>query len=383
MHLLVVEDDPVLQKLLYKGLTAEGHVVDLVHTGEDALERTGDGTHDAMVLDLTLPDIDGLEVTRRLRAAGTAIPILMLTGRDQLSDRLSGFAAGADDYLVKPFALRELQARLLAVTRRPGQKPENDRQAMAELRDAIEQDQLILHYQPKINIRTGQLESVEALVRWQHPERGLVPPAEFIPLAETTGLIRPLTIRVLNQALYQCRLWYQAGLTIPAAVNLSAQSLQKADLPDTVAALVRRWAVSSSWLTLEITESAIMTDTQAAVQILTRLHDMGVSISIDDFGTGYSSLGYLKRLPVNEIKIDRIFVAEMTANEDDSFIARAVVELGHHLRLHVVAEGVENQPTLEMLAAIDCDAAQGYYLSHPLPAGEMTSWLRDQPSRSA
>jgi EAL domain-containing protein (putative c-di-GMP-specific phosphodiesterase class I) len=220
-------------------------------------------------------------------------------------------------------------------------------------------------------------------VRWRHPERGLVPPDEFIALAETTGLIRPLTIWVLDEALAQCRAWRDAGLEIAVAVNLSPRTLQDRELVELVRTYLKRWQADPSWLELEITESAIMADADRALDTLLRLHDMGVRLSIDDFGTGYSSLAYLKNLPVDEIKIDKSFILSMARNEDDAFIPQSVIDLGHNLGMQVVAEGVETERILERLAAMGCDQAQGYHLSRPLPPDEIERWLAGELAQTA
>jgi diguanylate cyclase (GGDEF)-like protein len=242
------------------------------------------------------------------------------------------------------------------------------------LRRAIADDELTLYYQPKVDCRSGAVAGVEALVRWQHPQQGLIPPDRFIPLAEQTGLIRPLTRWVLTSAIRQTRAWHDQGLMLSVAVNLSAHDLQDADLPRWVGELLERWNVSAEWLKLELTESALMSDPAQALEVLTALCDLGARIAIDDFGTGYSSLGYLKRLPAHEIKIDRSFVADMAAQERDQAIVRSTIDLGHNLGLAAVAEGVEDQQTLELLGGLGCDLAQGFYLSRPLPAASVAAW---------
>ena len=249
------------------------------------------------------------------------------------------------------------------------------------LRHAIAHGELILHYQPKAEVATGRVHRVEALVRWSHPEQGIIPPDQFIPLAEQTGLIAPLTRWVLDTALRQCRAWQGRGLHVGVAVNLSMRTLHDADLPETVACLLQRYAIAPGLLTLEVTESALMVDPTQAQSVLERLAQLGVKLSIDDFGTGYSSLGYLKQLPVHEIKIDKSFVIGMSANDKDTAIVRSVSDLSHNLGLAVVAEGVEDRATWDLLAALGCDMAQGYYLSRPLPAADLERWL-DGSSRS-
>jgi EAL domain-containing protein (putative c-di-GMP-specific phosphodiesterase class I) len=196
---------------------------------------------------------------------------------------------------------------------------------------------------------------------------------------EQTGLIKPLTLWVLGAVLQQCKVWHQAKVEISVAANLSARNLQDPQLPDQVAELLSTWGVASHWLELEITESIIMADPVRAMDILTRLGKMGVRLSIDDFGTGYSSLAYLKRLPVDEIKIDKSFVIDMAGDADDAVIVRSTIELAHNLGLEVVAEGVENQEIWDRLMALGCDAAQGYYMSRPMPGAEFNHWLRESP----
>ena len=254
---------------------------------------------------------------------------------------------------------------------------------LGELRRAIEQRQLLLHYQPKVDTHSGQILGVEALVRWQHPTHGLIPPGEFIPLAERTGLIEPLTHFVLDAALHQCRDWRQAGHELSVAVNLSARRLLDLDFPDEVAATLATWEIPARLLVVEITESTIMADPTHAMQILGRLNQMGVQLSIDDFGTGYSSMAYLKNLPVHELKIDRSFVGQMTTDSRDAVIVRSTVDLGRNLGLRVVAEGVEDQATWQALAALGCDAVQGYYISRPVPAEDLISWLEQQGAPAA
>jgi diguanylate cyclase len=249
---------------------------------------------------------------------------------------------------------------------------------LGELRRALDQRQLLLHYQPKVDAHSGQLLGVEALVRWQHPEHGLVPPNEFIPLAERTGLIGPLTHYVLDEALRQGRQWADAGHELTVAVNVSARRLLDLEFPDEVAALLEHHQVPAELLVIELTESTIMADPQHALDILTRLNTMGVQLSIDDFGTGYSSMAYLKHLPVHELKVDRSFVSQMLQSSSDAVIVHSTIDLGRNLGLRVVAEGVENALTLQQLDLLGCHAVQGYHISRPVPADDLTSWLEQQ-----
>ncbi|GAC1313991.1 MAG: hypothetical protein NVSMB2_02800 [Chloroflexota bacterium] len=246
---------------------------------------------------------------------------------------------------------------------------------VADLRRAIECDELVLHYQPQLQLTSGNVHCLEALVRWQHPDRGLVPPDQFITLAENTGLIRPLTTWVLDHALKQCREWREQGLEAAVAVNLSMRSLQDEQLPEKLSALLEKSHVPARLLRIEVTESSLMAEPDRVRGILERIRQMGVLIAIDDFGTGYSSLAYLKRLPVDELKIDKSFVQDIASDSEDAAIVRSTIALAHDLGLTVVAEGVENQATWNLLLALRCDSIQGFYLSRPLPAQRVQAWL--------
>jgi diguanylate cyclase (GGDEF)-like protein len=246
---------------------------------------------------------------------------------------------------------------------------------ISQVRPGIENGEFVLHYQPKVRLADGRATGVEALVRWQHPERGLIQPDGFIPLVEQTVLLRPLTYHVLEQAMQQWHAWARRGLQIEVAVNLSARSLLDTELPEQVAGLLDRWAMPPRFLTLELTESFLMADSARSIGVMAELSNVGVHLSIDDFGTGYSSLSYLKRLPIDEIKVDRSFVMNMQRDANDAMIVRATVELGRNLGLQVVAEGVEDPDTLRELTELGCDLAQGYLISRPVPAAEITRWL--------
>ncbi|MBI3597578.1 MAG: EAL domain-containing protein [Nitrospirae bacterium] len=250
---------------------------------------------------------------------------------------------------------------------------------MGELRRAIERGQLFLVYQPKIDLRTGRVIDVEALVRWNHPTVGMVSPDQFIAPAEQTGLIHPLTEFVIHEALRQCKEWHQAGRMVCVAVNLSVRNLQDSNLEGRIRSAIETFGLEPKCLELEITESAIMADAEKAMSMIETLSRMGVRFAIDDFGVGYSSLGYLQKLQVGSIKIDRSFVKDMATNEGDASIVRSAVELGHNLGKQVVAEGVEDAAALERLMALGCDSAQGYHISRPLPMEELCRWLARPP----
>ena len=251
---------------------------------------------------------------------------------------------------------------------------------MAELRDAIEQGQLLLHFQPKVEIRTGRIVGIEALTRWQHPRRGLLMPDEFIATAEHTGLMAPLTRWVLAEALRYCQDARREGISgWRVSVNLSARSLHDSRLLEFVWTALKTTGIEPRQLILEIAESAIVLDPASALETLAALGRMGVSLSIDDFGTGYTSLANIKKLPVDEIKIDRSFISGMRTDEDDAVIVRSVIELGHNLGLRVVAEGVETIETFDALAALGCDEAQGYFITPPQACEPLKRWFPTSP----
>ncbi|HEX8171371.1 MAG TPA: EAL domain-containing protein [Thermoanaerobaculia bacterium] len=246
---------------------------------------------------------------------------------------------------------------------------------VVELRGAAERNELELHYQPKLHLRSGLVTRAEVLIRWNHPQRGVLGPGSFIPLAERTGLIRPITDWLLETAVRQCRVWQDAGAPIHVAVNISAKSLLDQALPSKVQGALDRWGVDPRFLKIEITESSIMADPAHALAILSMLQSMGVRLSVDDFGTGYSSLTHLRELPIDEIKVDKSFVMNMNANEADAAIVRTVIDLAHNLGKQVCAEGVEDEATWRALVSLGCDLAQGYWIARPMNAADLMQWL--------
>jgi EAL domain-containing protein (putative c-di-GMP-specific phosphodiesterase class I) len=250
---------------------------------------------------------------------------------------------------------------------------------MSELRQAIVSDQLFLTFQPKVNLSKGPVTGVEVLLRWHHPEHGIIVPDQFIPVAERTGLIIPLTLWVLQQSLLQCRQWNRMGLEIGVAVNLTMWNLEAQELPDQIEALLRDTGVQPENLELEITETSIMSDPQRVIRTLNQIRQLGVRFAIDDFGTGYSSFAYLAKLPVSCIKIDKSFVQNIETDRENSVIVKSIIDLGHNLGLKVVAEGVETVTAKQMLTAFQCDDGQGYHFCRPIPADPMTKLLLHGP----
>jgi diguanylate cyclase (GGDEF)-like protein/PAS domain S-box-containing protein len=246
---------------------------------------------------------------------------------------------------------------------------------LGELRRAIAEHELVLHYQPKLDLRSKRIDRVEALVRWQHPTDGLVPPVQFIPLAEQTGLIKPLTRYVLESALQQCRRWLDDGRSISVSVNISPRNLNDFGFPEDVEGLLRAYDVPPEHLLLEVTERGIIADPARAEATLRALSDLGVHIALDDFGAGHSSLSFLARLPLDQIKIDRSFVTDLDTNSGNDVIVRSIINLGHQLGLEVVGEGVETVEVETRLEAYGCDLVQGFKLTPALPPDELEHWL--------
>jgi predicted signal transduction protein with EAL and GGDEF domain len=246
---------------------------------------------------------------------------------------------------------------------------------LEELREAIYSRSLTVHYQPKVDSRTLAVRGVEALVRWNHPVRGLLYPAAFLPLAEDSGLMRELTTAVLEESMDQVSTWRREGRNLAVAVNLSASSLVDLELPDRICSILYSRNLPSECLELEITEDFLMGDRERAREILTQLRGLGIRVAVDDFGTGYSSLAYLRELPIDELKLDRSFVQPMSEDARAAAIVRSTIGLAHSLGMTLVAEGVEDEATAAHLASSGCDSSQGYYYARPLPAAELEAWL--------
>ncbi len=278
---------------------------------------------------------------------------------------------------VAMYAAKETQAGYCFHRQEYDSRTPDDLSLVVEMRNAIERDEFELFYQPKLHLHSGLVTRAEVLIRWNHPQRGLLSPAAFIPIAERTGLIRSLTDWILDRALKQCRAWHDEGAPVHLAVNISAKSLQEQTLPSRVNALLEKWKIDPRFLKIEITESSIMADPAHALAIMALLQTLGVRLSIDDFGTGYSSLTHLRELPIDEIKIDKSFVMSMATSDADAAIVRTVIDLAHNLGKQVCAEGVENEETWKMLQTLGCDLAQGFWISRPISAPAFMKWLGD------
>jgi diguanylate cyclase (GGDEF)-like protein len=247
------------------------------------------------------------------------------------------------------------------------------------LRSAIEQDQLALFYQPKVDLRTGRMLGVEALAQWHHPQHGLLPAYQFVPVAERTGLIHALSRWVLRTAIAQCRVWHRVGFHIPVAVNLSPRNFHDDSLPDYIDSLLKEHSLPANLLEIEITENVILNEDLNVSKALEHLSSRGMRIYIDDFGTGYSSFGNLKKLPITGIKIDRTFISQMATNDHDQAIVRSIIDLGRRLGMQVIAEGVETQEMWDRLASLGCDVAQGFHMARPMAATDIGGWYLHSP----
>jgi diguanylate cyclase (GGDEF)-like protein/PAS domain S-box-containing protein len=353
---------------------------DVLRTG-DLIARLGGDEFAVLVRDA--PRVHVLEVVRRVLAASEGA--FVLNGLPVTVEASIGVARyPADGSDVDLLLQRADTAMYVAKDTNSGYEfydasvdthASNRLALIAELRQALEARELVLYYQPKVSVQSGTVAGVEALVRWHHPSRGLVMPDDFIPVVQGTSLVKPLTLYVIEEALHQWRDWADEGRPLPVAVNLSMRNLLDPAFPGELATLLGKWHVPAAMLKLEITESTIVDEGGRTKDVLDRLGAMGLRLSVDDFGTGYSSLAYLKRLPIDEIKIDRSFVSAMTSREEDRIIVKSTIDLGRNLGLEVVAEGVETRAIMERLDEFGCDVAQGYYLGRPVPADELSAWL--------
>ena len=277
------------------------------------------------------------------------------------------------------YTAKEAQTEYKIYTAEQNQHSVRRLSVLSDIRHALVSDEIVVHYQPIIDLDDLRVRGAEGLVRWQHPEHGLIPPGAFVQTIEQTGLIGPLTRHVLERSIAECAAWRRDGRELSVAVNLSVRNLLDHDLPMEIERLLTTYALPAGALQLEITESMIMSDPDRALATVSRLSDLGARLSVDDFGTGYSSLANLRKMPIDELKIDRSFVSPMLRDESDLIIVRSTINLGHDLGLNVIAEGVEDSATLEQLAELGCDHAQGYHVSRPMPADAFNAWLTHSP----
>lgn len=376
-RLLVIDDEPEICEFITEVAEGVGFEAKATTTPDDfrAAYRTFSPT--AIILDLIMPETDGVELLRFLADDRCRAQVLVASGVDPrvlATAKRLGDAHGLQmsGVLEKPIMVSDLEALLREASQAQKSITEQG------LRQAIDDRELVIHYQPKLKFGEGArqaIESVEALVRWEHPHYGLVMPNDFIPLAEKTGLISPLTDYVIEAAAEQMSQWEHDGIVLSVAVNIAPQLLNHLELPDHFATLMEEHDLPPSRLILEITESAAMADTTLTMDILSRFRLKGMELSIDDFGTGYSSLVELYRMPFNELKIDKSLVLEVHQNEEAKLIVRSIVDLAHNLGLRVCAEGTETIEAMDFVQAIGCELTQGYYVSKPLPPEALAAFV--------
>ncbi|MGQ5522715.1 GGDEF/EAL domain-containing response regulator [Chitinimonas sp. PSY-7] len=388
LSIMVVEDSAA-QRL---------HAVDLLaHLGITKVFEAENGCHalevlkdcgklDIMMTDLEMPDMDGVELIRHIAESQQVNSLIVVSSRE--TSILSTVETMAREHGLtvlgiaqKPLSYDNLVALLgkFQSDSAPDHESEEEqsyRFGAEELKQAIRNKQLILHYQPKVTSHSGVMRGVEALVRWQHPELGLLAPARFIAFAEDNGLIDELTDWVLETSLKQLRDWHARGMTISTAVNLSALSLSTPDLADRIAAVTNRIGIEPKYLVLEITETAVMSDLALSLGTLARLRLKGFGLSIDDFGTGFSSMQQLSRIPFTELKIDRSLVHGASEKPHLHVMLQSTIEMGKKLHLTTVAEGVENPADWQLIRLLGCDVAQGFYVSKPLAGDGLPNWLK-------
>lgn len=378
-RLLIVDDDPEIQSVLVEFLSRFCDCV-AFNSAEAALVALTRQPFDLIMTDIAMARMSGLEMVREVLSQAPNSVIVMISGQRNIESAIQAMRAGAFDYITKPFELKEVAAvtcRALEHRKRleSGGLPARFDEESKELFAAIANQEFVVHYQPQVEIQTRKIVGVEALLRWHHPARGLLLPAEFIPLAERNGAILQLGESVLRAVCTQARRWCDLGLSdFRVAVNVSPQQLRQNHFPETVAKLLQENGLRTSKLEIEITESLFMQDGEVGIHTLTKLREMGVRISVDDFGTGYSSLSYLKRLPIDSVKLDAAFVKDATTDTDDAALVMAIITLAHNLRLRVVAEGIETEEQLNLLRRLRCDEGQGYFFGRPVGEEVITAW---------
>ena len=338
-----------------------------------------------VILDLNMPEMDGIEVMRKMVEMNRKLPIILVSGYDagvlHSAEQLAkAYSLDIVSTLTKPFDFNVFKEVLKKTSnlKKSILSPNKSSVTADDLAIALDQNQLLLHYQPQIDIKTSKLIGVEALATWQHPQFGLIKPDIFIPIAEKSGLIKELTAIVIKQAVEQALFWKHKQLLIQVSVNISAENIISLSLPEQIKHMLDVHKLDPAMLTLEITESALMGELVTSLDILTRLRMKGIQLSIDDFGTGYSSLSQLYRMPFTELKVDKSFVMNMSNNEDARGIVKTCIMLGHELNMKVIAEGVEDKQTLNILREMGCDIAQGYYIARSMPAEKIIPWLRNK-----
>lgn len=374
-RLLAIDDEKGLLTILREAGTSMGYDVETTTDAEYFLGKTRDWMPTLIIMDLQMPEIDGVELLRRMASEAVTAPIVLMSGVDDKLLRAVGDLGKELGLNMRGVLTKPIRLETFRVTLQENAAPSPARM-IDELRDAIASGQLVLHYQPIVSLPSRNIVAVEALVRWNHPVRGLVPPDLFVPFAETHGLIDALTDFVLREALRQAAEWATQSYPLSISINLSALNLHDADFPDRVEALCRERQVAPARIWLELTETATTRDSRALKTILSRLRLKGFRLAIDDFGIGYSSMMQLRSLPFSELKIDKSFVNDMLQSEDAAIIVDAILALAGAFRMDVVAEGIETEGQLAALIRRGCGMGQGYLLGRPQPAKQIQNTFR-------
>ena len=383
----IIEDEQHTANLLGDIVKLMGYKANIYTQAQDFFATNKQFQENSIIiLDLNMPEMDGIEVIRRLAKVANAPALILVSGYDQgvlhSAEQLAqAHALSVIASLTKPLEVKILQS---VIQKYIQNKPSENTKVpldelcltVSELKTAILKNQLVVHYQPQINLKKGTLSGVEALVRWQHPEHGIIYPNLFIPLAENSGLINGISEEVIKQAVAQAMSWKEAGLVTQISVNLSANDIKSLTLPEQLGYLFNSIQLDPSMVTLEVTESSLMEELATSLDILTRLRMKGIELSIDDFGTGYSSLSQLYRVPFTELKIDLSFVTKMSHDDEARGIVKTCIMLGHELKMRVVAEGVEDKQTLNLLKQLECDIAQGFYIAKPMSGDALLTWFQ-------
>ncbi|MBA1443770.1 MAG: EAL domain-containing response regulator [Chromatiales bacterium] len=384
--LLVIDDEPEIGVFVRDVALDLGYEAIAIHR-PDSFEEYFSDDIDLVVLDLIMPGRDGVELLRTMAGQASTASIILISGYDigvlhsaqKLASEQGLHVVGT---LTKPIRYRELEDMLNTIVYPPKNRPRDAIEFLEfpseqELQRAINNDELEPYFQPQVNFSDNSLVGVEALIRWRHPAHGLLMPNIIIPLAEQFGLMDKLSAEVLQQAFKQVSEWMAAGLKTRVAINMAPCNFKDLNLPELIDVKIRQYGLGSDQVTLEVTETTLMQELIKSLDILTRLRMKRIKLSIDDFGTGYSSLQQLHRIPFSEMKIDKSFVMRATSDKEALAIVKMTILLGHELGMKVVAEGIENQETWDLLSDLGCDVAQGYFIAKPMPGRQLPEWVRN------
>jgi EAL domain-containing protein (putative c-di-GMP-specific phosphodiesterase class I)/CheY-like chemotaxis protein len=390
-EVFIIDDEQQIAELLGETVSLSGFIPNIYTDARVFFEENKYSDDSIIILDLNMPEMDGIEVIRELSKHESKASLILMSGYDvgvlHSAEKLAfAYELEVMTSINKPIQLDKLITVLVNHRKTLGDsKPLPEQNVFIpteeELSAAIDADQLVLHYQPQIDVQSGETVAAEALVRWMHPEHGMLFPDCFIPLAEQSELMGKLTSKVLDIAIARVSLQDSLGCKLPLSVNVSATNISSLGLPEELKDKIKTFKLDHSLLTIEITESALMGELVTSLDILTRIRMKGFGLSIDDFGTGFSSLSQLHRVPFNELKVDKSFVMEMDKDPEAKSIVKTCIMLGHELNMCIVAEGVESETTLIMLKEMGCDIAQGYFISRPLSEENFHIWLQENPSK--